>query len=106
MIKVAGVRYKVHRFAYLHLVGPIDGSLVLDHLCRNRRCWRPEHLEPVTGRENTLRGASFSAVNAAKIHCHRGHALTVDNVRVELGGRRRCLTCEREKRARYKERAA
>lgn len=53
---VNGRRLMAHRVAYQLLVGDIEPGLVLDHLCRNRRCCNPEHLEPVTVRENTLRG--------------------------------------------------
>lgn len=45
-----------HRYAYEILVGPVDESLDLDHLCRNRKCVNPDHLEPVTRRENLRRG--------------------------------------------------
>ena len=61
-----------HRAAYEMLVGPIPDGLQLDHLCRNRPCVNPAHLEPVTGRENVLRGTGFAAENAAKTHCVRG----------------------------------
>ena len=50
-----GVRYMVHRIVWTVLRGPIEDGLVLDHLCRNRACCNPDHLEPVTVRENTLR---------------------------------------------------
>src|SRR5690554_6462185 len=65
-----------HRAAYQLLVGPIPDGLDLDHTCRVRRCVNPDHLEPVTHRENLLRGASFAAVNAAKTHCPHGHEYT------------------------------
>lgn len=45
-----------HRFSYEKLIGPVSGGLQLDHLCRVRHCVNPAHLEPVTPRENTLRG--------------------------------------------------
>src|ERR1035437_6893898 len=64
-----------HRFAYELLVGPIPEGLQLDHLCRNRACVNPDHLEPVTRRVNILRGVGFGAVNAKKTECPRGHPL-------------------------------
>lgn len=48
-------RGSAHRFAYTHFVGPIPDGLTIDHLCRNRRCINPEHLEAVSGAENTRR---------------------------------------------------
>jgi len=91
---------KAHRVAYEKAVGPIASGLQLDHLCRNRRCVRPSHLEPVTARENTLRGVGASAQNAVKTHCKRGHQFSSDNTLVKLspvGNRwRYCAVCTRE----------
>ena len=86
-----------HRYAYETLVGPIPVGLQLDHLCRNRACVNPSHLESVTARTNLLRGESLSAQNARKTHCRNGHPLIGDNlVPYSLSrGQRRCLTCER-----------
>lgn len=53
---INGKRLMSHRVTYELLVGPIADGLVVDHLCKNRACCNPEHLEPVTIRENTLRG--------------------------------------------------
>jgi len=53
---INGVKRPAHRLAYEDLVGPVPEGLHLDHLCRVRRCVNPAHLEPVTSRENTLRG--------------------------------------------------
>jgi hypothetical protein len=58
-----------HRFAYMALVGPIADGLVLDHLCRNRACVRPDHLDAVTQRVNVLRGESPAACHAVATHC-------------------------------------
>jgi hypothetical protein len=54
---------RAHRFAYELLVGPIPEGLVIDHLCRNRRCVNPAHLEPVTAEENWRRGDAPSAIS-------------------------------------------
>lgn len=98
-----------HRVVYERKLGPIPPGLTLDHLCRNRSCVNPDHLEAVTHRTNVLRGSGASAEHARRTHCPRGHALEGDNlVPWERGKRRRCHTCEKI-RARVKgrrERAA
>lgn len=77
----------------------------VDHLCRIRRCCNADHLEAVPHAENVLRGESFSARNARKTHCPRGHEYTEDNIRWH-SGRRECRTCvnqrDRERRAEKK----
>lgn len=85
-----------HRWSYEHHVGPIPEGLSIDHLCRNRRCINPEHLEPVTHRENTLRGVGFAAVNAAKTHCVQGHRYSPTNTYTDPLGYRHCRTCRRQ----------
>ena len=83
-----------HRLSYRTFVGPIPEGLQLDHLCRVRACCNPEHLEPVTSRENTFRGQTPAALNAAKTHCPQGHPFEGENV-YHWQGRRFCKTCKR-----------
>lgn len=74
------VGYKLaHRIAYEQAVGDIPKGLYIDHLCRNRGCVNPNHLEPVTLVENVMRGVSPHALNAKKTHCSKGHEFTFSN---------------------------
>lgn len=93
-----------HRWAYLALVGPIPEGLELDHLCRNRTCVNPAHLEPVTTRENLRRGVGFGGTNARKTHCYRGHPLDGENVVMTWAGdhwTRTCIECRRQRQREY-----
>src|SRR5262245_53039429 len=63
---------RAHRVSYEAFVGPVPDDLVIDHLCRNKLCCNPEHLEPVTSRENAMRSPlTPSAQNAARERCFR-----------------------------------
>jgi len=100
---------KAHRFSYEAFVGPIPDGLHLDHLCRNPSCCRPDHLEPVTNRENGLRGISPAAAHAVQTHCKYGHEYTPENTMVTAGDHgfpwRECRTCYRDRaRERYERR--
>ena len=84
---------KAHRLAYFAFVGEVPEGKELDHLCRERKCCNPEHLEPVTRRENLLRGETIPAENAKKTKCKRGHSL--DDAYI-IRGQRICRTCRLE----------
>ncbi len=94
---------RAHRVAYEVIVGPVPVGLQLDHLCRNRLCCNPAHLEPVTKHENWRRGMSFSAIEARQTHCKRGHALTPENLERTVTDRRSCRKCMALRSAKWKE---
>lgn len=105
LISVKGKRVLAHRWAYEAFIGPIGDDLTIDHLCRNRRCVMPDHLEPVTRRINTLRGETVTAQNARKTHCQNGHEFTPENTYIIPGtGSRLCRTCSRAYKAEWKRR--
>lgn len=84
-----------HRVAYETLTGKVPVGLELDHLCRVTMCVNPYHLEPVTHKENLLRGKTVAAKHAQQTHCHNGHALTGLNLYIRPGGQRSCMMCRR-----------
>lgn len=82
-----------HRVSWEYHVGPVPYGMSLDHLCRNPSCVRPDHLEPVTHRENVLRGVSFAAKHAKKTACPEGHPYDA----LDTKGRRMCRPCARNR---------
>lgn len=69
-----------HRAVWEINNGPIPDGLVIDHLCRNRRCVNPEHLEPVEQGTNMKRGEAPTAIAIRTGYCKRGHARTPENL--------------------------
>lgn len=103
--------YLTHRVTYEHFVGEIPDGLVIDHLCRNRACCNPWHLEAVPQRLNVLRGegpltagAWRAEVESAKTHCPRGHAYDVENTYLTRQGHRHCRACKRISQRAYEAR--
>jgi hypothetical protein len=106
--RFAGQTVCAHRFAFGLLRGPIPVDREIDHLCRNRACVNPAHLEVVTQRENNRRSLSPAGRNGRKTHCARGHPFDAANTSPVRGGKRACRACarERERRKRARLRAA
>jgi hypothetical protein len=100
---IRGKSSKAHRISWELLRGRIPDDLVLDHICRNHGCVNPDHLEPVTLRENVLRGVGITAIEARQTHCKYGHALVGGNLRRKSKKRvgRQCATCWRRLRRDY-----
>lgn len=94
-VKVNGKSFGAHRLAYIEQYGDIPTGLQVDHLCRNRSCVNPSHLELITQKENILRGHSFAGLNKSKTHCSKGHELTTENVKLTKRGQRDCIKCRK-----------
>lgn len=107
-IFVKGKSIVAHRFSYMLLKGSIRKGLELDHLCRNKKCVNPSHLEAVSHKENCLRGRSFTAFHAAKKYCKRGHKFNSKNTRMivhknRLSPARNCKLCAKITNKRWRD---
>ena len=85
-----------HRVTYEHFIGPIPAGRDLDHLCRNRWCCNPNHLEAVTRQENVARGLRGRGYGPReRTHCKAGHPYAPENTYYRPDGSRRCKTCSK-----------
>ena len=96
LVRYEGRNQPVHRVVYEEMVHPIPKGKQMDHLCRNRGCCNPDHLEPVTQKVNLLRGESPAARNARKTTCPEGHPYDM-----VTRGSRECSICKRARRRRH-----
>lgn len=100
-----------HRYSYELLIGVIPDGLTIDHLCFNRICCNPAHMEPVTRGENARRGQVNRLRRngrarpdlTERTHCKNGHEFTAENTR-RVGNARHCRECQRERSERFKRR--
>jgi hypothetical protein len=93
--------YGGHQLFYRTVVGPVPEGLELDHLCRNRICVNPRHLEPVTHEVNELRGNTWRAQSRTRTHCPQEHEYTPENTLTTKTGRA-CKRCADTRSAAYK----
>ena len=103
------VTKNIHRLLYQLERGPIASGLQIDHLCRNRGCVNPDHLDLVTPRENTMRGAGpklAAEYQRAKTHCPQGHEYSEGNLYIYKGRKgndcRGCCECRRMSVRKYR----
>lgn len=87
-----GKAVRAHKKMFLILNGEIPAGMVIDHMCRNRNCCNPEHLEAVTSGENSRRGLTGSK-NKNKTHCPQGHPYSEKNTALDSKGHRHCKIC-------------
>lgn len=89
-----GKTCRAYRVSFEMVNGPIPDGMEIDHLCRNRACVNPEHLEAVSKRENILRGVCPPAINRRKKKCNNGHEYNAENTMISKRGSRVCRLCK------------
>lgn len=94
-----GKHYPAYRRLYEMTIGSVPKGLQLDHICRIPSCVNPNHLEPVTAKENQHRSPiTLASINISKTHCPMGHEYTIDNTYYRPKNRgRKCRRCNRER---------
>lgn len=90
-----------HRIFYRHFKGAIPQGTEIDHVCKNRVCVNPDHLEAVSHRENQRRGNSWVGRNYRKTHCPKQHPYSKENTYINPLGARVCRTCQKERNRAY-----
>lgn len=105
-VKINRVQLAAHRVAYTIMVGPIPDQLTIDHLCRNRLCQNPEHLEAVTHRENCLRAVPYRKNMKDRTHCNHGHSLKIHGYHKKRGhwNHFACRLCSKLSKKNYRQR--
>lgn len=106
-IQVAGKSEFTHRVSYALFVGELKDNMHIDHLCRNRICFRPDHLEQVTPGVNAMRGLAGKVRGAqqrAKTHCPRNHPYDKENTIWDKRGYRLCMICHKVQQSEYRKR--
>jgi len=91
-IFVDGKNIQAHRWAWELINGKIPTGLVIDHICKNRKCVAIDHLRMVTQQENVMAGL-HNIDN--RTHCNQGHPFTKENIMVRKSGKRECVECNR-----------
>ena len=103
-IRINGKLIQAHRWAWESVNGEIPNGLVIDHICRNRKCISLEHLRMVTQQENIMAGL-HNIDNRS--HCNQGHPFVKENIMVRKSGKRECSECNRIRaRANYRKKVA
>jgi hypothetical protein len=93
--KIDGKVRRAHQVSYELTIGPVPTGMEIDHLCRDRGCCNPEHLEAVPHEENMRRAAPFHP-QRLKTHCPKGHPYDEENTYVKPSGSRACRACRRK----------
>jgi hypothetical protein len=91
-----------HKGMYEIVKGPVPSGLELDHLCRTRACINPDHLEPVTEKENCRRSTSLASRRSRQTECLRGHPFDSANTYRTKRGWRQCRACHVAKHIRLR----
>ena len=92
---------RAHRLAFEWIKKAIPKEMTLDHLCRNRACVNPDHLEVTSVKVNILRGVGIAAINSKVTHCPKGHPYDEENTYLTPDGWRDCRKCRQEAKKRW-----